>query len=94
MFIDIHSQEYLLNRNKTKEKKKQEQREGKMDTTIRQSRKKKQFFFLLFFFVLYITQLRIIYLFPCGGGWFYIDDFFNSKFRRIAHSNSKWREGP
>ena len=64
-----------------------------MDTTIRQSRKKKQFFFLLFFFVLYITQLRIIYLFPCGGGWFYIDDFFNSKFRRIAHSNSKWREG-
>ena len=50
MFIDIHSQEYLLNRNKTKRKKKQEQREGKMDTTIRQSRKKKQFFFLLFFF--------------------------------------------
>ena len=83
MFIDIHSQEYLLNRNKTKRKKKQEQREGKMDTTIRQSRKKKQFFFFLLFFFSFCTshnwELYICFLAEGVGFTLTISSIVNSE---------------
>ena len=49
MFIDIHSQEYLLNRNKTKEKKnKSSERERWTQQFV--SREKKNSFFFYFFF--------------------------------------------